>query len=100
VRRFLRDRGPGLEEAFARRFNRDGLAALEIALQDGGSASFCHGDTPGLADCYLVPQLASARRLEVDLAPYPTLLRVERACSALPAFQAARPERQPDAPAA
>jgi maleylpyruvate isomerase len=100
VQQFLRERGPGLELAFARRFNRDGLAALEAALQDGGAGRFCHGDAPGLADCYLVPQLGTARRLEVDLAPYPTLLRVEQACLALPAFQAALPERQPDAPGA
>lgn len=99
VQRFLRERGPGLETAFARRFNRDGLAALEVALQDGLSGRFCHGDTAGLADCYLVPQLGAARRLDVDVSPYPTLLRIEEACNALPAFEAARPERQPDAPA-
>ncbi len=43
---------------------------------------------------------AAPDRLEVDLAPYPTLLRVEQARNALPAFQPALPERQPDAPGA
>jgi maleylacetoacetate isomerase len=47
-----------------------------------------------------VPQVYNARRFGVDLSPYPTILRVESACLALPAFDAARPERQPDAPAA
>ena len=44
-----------------------------------------------------MPQLANARRIEMDLAPYPTLLRLEEAAYRLPAFIAARPENQPDA---
>jgi maleylpyruvate isomerase len=98
VGRFLRARRDGLDREFARHFNEVGLAALEAALQDGDTGRFCHGDAPGLADCYLVPQLQQARRLEVDLQPYPTLLRIEAACAELPAFQAAEPSRQPDAP--
>ncbi len=99
VQRFLRAREPGLDRDFARHFNEAGLAALEAALQDGGAGRFCPGDAPGLADCYLVPQLAQARRLEVELGRFPTLLRIEASCVALPAFQAAHPTRQPDAPA-
>ncbi|MFN4162918.1 MAG: maleylacetoacetate isomerase, partial [Stenotrophomonas sp.] len=55
------------------------------------------GDSPGLADCCLVPQLYNARRFNLDLEPYPTLARIEAACLALPAFGTARPENQPDA---
>jgi maleylpyruvate isomerase len=98
VGRFLEAKQPGLEREFSRRFNESGLAALEAALQDGKAGRFCHGDAPGLADCYLVPQLYSARRFGTDLVPYPTLLRIEEECSVLPAFQAAHPSRQPDAP--
>jgi maleylpyruvate isomerase len=98
VQRFLKARHPGLEREFARNFIMAGLAALERALQDGGAGRYCHGDAPGLADCYLVPQLFMARRLEVDLSPYPTILRIEAACMELPAFQAAHASRQPDAP--
>jgi len=98
VQRFLKARQPGLEREFARHFVELGLAALETVLGDGGAGRFCHGDAPGLADCYLVPQLSSARRLEVDLGPYPKLRRVEEACTPLSAFQAAHPSRQPDAP--
>ncbi len=58
---------------------------------------FCHGDAPTLADICLVPQLANARRVDLDLAPFPTLLAIEAACLALPAFAAAAPARQPDA---
>jgi maleylpyruvate isomerase len=46
-----------------------------------------------------VPQLYAARRYAVDLTPFPTLTRVEAACAALPAFQAAHADAQPDAPA-
>ncbi len=88
---------PGGARAWAAEWNRRGLDALEEAVRDG-AGRFCHGDAPGLADCYLVPQLHSARRFGVDLAPYPTLRRIDAACAALPAFQAAHPDRQPDAP--
>ena len=75
-----------------------GLEALETRLaRDAATGAFCHGASPTLADICLVPQLANARRVSLDLAPYPTLLRIEDACLALPAFAGAAPARQPDA---
>ena len=75
-----------------------GLAALETQLAgDPATGTFCHGEKPSLADVCLVPQLANARRFDIPLDAYPTLLRIEAACIALPAFAAAAPERQPDA---
>lgn len=97
VLRTLHDRFPGYEKEWVTTFIGRGLDALEPMVR-AGAGRFCHGDAPGLADCYLVPQLYAARRYGVDLARYPTLLRVEEACAAHPAFQAAEPDRQPDAP--
>ncbi|MFO1412499.1 MAG: maleylacetoacetate isomerase [Burkholderiales bacterium] len=77
-----------------------GLEALERRLaHEPGTGLCCHGDTPTLADICLVPQLANARRVNLDLSPYPTLLRIDAHCRALPAFAAAEPARQPDAEA-
>jgi len=80
----------------ARHFNVRGLGALE-RLAGETAATFLVGDAVSLADVCLIPQLYGARRFDVDLAPYPTLLRVEAACAELPGFQAARPEVQSDA---
>jgi maleylacetoacetate isomerase len=75
-----------------------GFEALETQLaREKATGAFCHGGLPTLADICLVPQLANARRVELDLSLYPTLLRIEAACTALPAFAAAAPARQPDA---
>jgi maleylacetoacetate isomerase len=75
-----------------------GFSALEAMLaQDAGAGRFCHGAAPSLADVCLIPQMANARRIDMDLSPYPTLRRIEEAAFSLPAFTAARPENQPDA---
>src|SRR3954468_4991818 len=88
--------GDGGVEAWYRHWIAPGLTMLDTEL--GGSAGlYSHGDAVSLADVCLVPQLVNARRHRCDLGPYPTVLRVEEACLMLPAFDKARPERQPDA---
>ena len=75
-----------------------GFEALEKRLaRDAATGTFCHGEQPTLADVCLVPQIANARRFDIDMSPYPTLTRIEGACLALPAFADAAPARQPDA---
>jgi maleylacetoacetate isomerase/maleylpyruvate isomerase len=77
---------------------KTGFTALEKRLADEkGTGRFCHGDTPGFADCVLVPQVANARRFKVDLGAFPTILRINDECLEVEAFQKAAPERQPDA---
>ena len=76
----------------------DGLAKLEAELaQTKGTGRYCHGDSPTMADCCLVPQLFNAKRYDSDLAPYPTVTRVFDACMKLDAFDRAQPSKQPDA---
>jgi maleylacetoacetate isomerase len=76
----------------------EGFAPMEALLAgDAATGAFCHGQTPGLADCCLVPQVFNARRFGVDMSAFPTIVRIEQACLALPAFDLARPENQPDA---
>ncbi|MCZ6561269.1 MAG: maleylacetoacetate isomerase [Gammaproteobacteria bacterium] len=75
-----------------------GFSALEQLLSASDqTGQFCHGETPGLADCCLVPQLYNARRYDCDLTAYPTITRIEKNCSRSSAFQKAAPENQPDA---
>ncbi|WP_332852497.1 maleylacetoacetate isomerase [Duganella sp. S19_KUP01_CR8] len=77
---------------------RTGMATLERLLADDTrTGRYCHGDTPTLADCCLVPQVFGAQRFGVDMAPYPTIMRIFEACAELPAFQQAHPSQQPDA---
>lgn len=75
---------------------RDGFDALEpmVARHGGG---FAFGETPTLADCCLIPQVYSANRYEVDLSPYPSIRAVAERAAEHPAFQAAHPNKQPDA---
>jgi len=86
------------KQTWYRHWIAEGLTALEASLAGGpDTGKFCHGDAPGLADCCLVPQLANAYRFKCDVSPYPTLLKIEKSCQALEAFQRAAPGRQPDA---
>ena len=75
-----------------------GFGALEQLLAaDDQTGAFCHGDTPGLADICLVPQVFNASRYTLDMAPYPTIGRIFETCMTNGAFEQARPEKQPDA---
>ena len=92
----------GADEAAVAAWFRHWVAAtfapLEQTLaEDRDTGRFCHGDTPGLADCCLYAQVLNNTRFSVDMAFYPTINRIFAALEALEAFAAAAPMRQPDA---
>ncbi len=71
----------------------EGLAPLE-ALAAPRAGEFLFGDQPTLADICLVPQLFNARRFDVPLDSFPTLLRADENARAFDAFAAAHPDQQ------
>ncbi len=77
-----------------------GLAAVEGMLDHNISLGrFVGGEGPGLAECFIVPQLYNARRFHLPLEAYPRLVAIDAACALLPEFQTAHPDSQPDKPA-
>jgi len=70
-------------------------AAENIAQETGGA--FCIGDTPAIADVFLVPQMFGAIRFGVDVSRMPKLCEIAEHCNSLPAFEKAHPLNQPDA---
>jgi maleylacetoacetate isomerase len=96
------ERELGLDEAQRRSWYQhwiaEGLGPLETIIAASAGA-FCVGDAPSLADVCLVPQVYNARRYRCDLAPYPTIRRIDERCGQIEAFARAAPERQPDAAA-
>jgi len=86
-------------QAWVARWMTEGFDALEPMVARHGQ-DFAYGTEPGLADCCLVPQAYSADRYGVDLSPYPAIRAAAERARAHPAFAAAHPDRQPDAPAA
>lgn len=93
----------GLEEGALREWRRHwitvGFDALEAMLAGPETGRFCHGDAPGMADCFLVPQVYNSQRptVALDLARWPTIERIYRTCLELPEFAGALPMNQPDA---
>jgi len=75
-----------------------GLEVLERHLErDPSSGPLCHGHTPTIADCCLVPQVYNAQRHGIDVSVYPNIARVNALCVEMPGFIAAHPSNQPDA---
>jgi maleylacetoacetate isomerase len=72
---------------------REGFTALE-ALAAPRSGAFLFGDTPTMADILLVPQMFNARRFNVPVDDFPTLLRADEHARALEAFARAHPDAQ------
>ncbi|WP_022681603.1 maleylacetoacetate isomerase [Sphingobium bisphenolivorans] len=83
-------------KAWAQRWIAAGFTALEQMVERHGGR-YAFGDEPGMADVYIVPQIYNARRFSADLTPFPHLVGAGDRAAHLPAFQAAHPDRQPDA---
>ena len=86
------------KNAWYRHWVAIGLESIEHQLAgDAATGRFCHGETPTLADCVLVPQIFNAQRFDCPLDTVPTVMRVFDACMQLPAFIDSQPSRCPDA---
>jgi maleylpyruvate isomerase len=83
---------------WSRHWMTEGFREIEAMLTSSAQTGrFCHGDTPTLADAFLIPQVYNAERAGVDLAAFPTIQRIYNECNKVEAFAKAAPERQPDA---
>lgn len=90
--------GEEAKNAWYRHWVESGLEVVESRLRDDpATGRYCHGDTPTLADCVLVPQIFNAQRFECNLDHVPTVMRVFEQCMQHPAFATAQPSRCPDA---
>ena len=77
----------------------EGFLGLErMVAHDSADGRYCFGNQPSLADACLVPQMFNARRFKIDVSDFPRLLEIDAHLTSLPAFVAAAPENQPDAP--
>ncbi len=77
-------------------WTKEGLAAIEKILQKTAE-KHAVGNTPTVADCFIVPQIFNAQRFKCPLDSYPTIMRVHDECMKLEAFQNAAPQNQMDA---
>jgi maleylacetoacetate isomerase len=75
-----------------------GFDAIEQQLLSGGTGAYCHGDTPTVADCCLVPQVYNSLRptVAIRLSRWPTISRIYKTCLDNPIIHAALPTSQPD----
>jgi maleylpyruvate isomerase len=80
---------------WAKEYISKGLTAVEKLVNET-RGKFCVGDEVSLADAFLIPQLYNARRFNVDLSVYPSILEIEKNASELDAFVNAHPDKQPD----
>ncbi len=98
VRNYVRDTLKGGEPGmltWIHHWIQLGFEAYEkLVAGNPQTGTFSHGDTPGMADCCLIPQIVNARGFKTPLDAYPTILKIEAACQAHPAFIKAKPENQ------
>ncbi len=99
VQKYLKQRvevGASLASHWLSHWISLGLKSLEKGLQDKPQTAFCFGEQPGLADVFLVPQIFSAKRFNVETTPFHRLEAIYENCVKHPAFMLAAPQAQPD----
>lgn len=84
-------------DTWYRHWVTEGFTAVEALLNARTTGDFCFGSQPTIADICLVPQVANARRVDTPMDAFPRIRAIDAACRALPAFERARPENNPDA---
>jgi maleylacetoacetate isomerase len=84
------------KSAWYRHWVDEGLGAVEDLLSRLPARDYCVGDTPTLADCAIVPQVANAMRMGCDLSRFTRVRAIYEHCMQQPAFVQAAPENQPD----
>ena len=85
-------------KAWAQFYISRGLEVVEsIIKEQKNRGKYCVGDTPTLADIFLIPQLYSSERFEIDVSKYPEISAIRERLEALPEFKKAHPSAQPDA---
>ena len=86
------------KDRWYRHWVETGLEVVERRLVgEGRAGTFCFGDTPGMADCLLVPQVFNAQRFKARLDHVPTVMRIHAACMERDAFAKTQPSACPDA---
>ncbi|PDT44254.1 maleylacetoacetate isomerase [Sinorhizobium fredii] len=85
--------GEAARRAWMQKFIGEGLAALEVLLSHPSTGSYCHGESPTMADICLVPQVYNARRWEVDLSGCPRIVAIDARCAEIDGFGQAHPDR-------
>ena len=86
------------KDRWYRHWVETGLEVVERRLVgEGRAGAFCFGDTPGMADCLLVPQVFNAQRFKARLDHVPTVMRIHEACMKRDAFAKTQPSACPDA---
>ena len=84
--------GDEVRATWMQRYIGAGLGAFEKLLDHPETGKFCHGDTPGLADICLIPQIYNAERWGADISGLKRIQAIRQACDQLPAFIRAHPD--------
>ncbi len=87
----------GGKDAWVQRWVTAGFESMEKALEKT-SGTYCFSDHITAADCFLIPQVFTAKRFNVDMSNYPNISRINETCLNLDAFKKAHPMNQPDTP--